>query len=122
KALAQSPELAELYRSDTAVQQIIDIGKRLEGLSRNAGMHAAGVVVADQPLDNLVPLYRSGDDILTQFEGPIVDKVGLLKIDFLGLRTLTTLQRSIELVKQTKGIDIDIEKIDFTDRKVLDLF
>jgi DNA polymerase-3 subunit alpha len=103
KALAQSPDLNEMYENDESVKQIIDIGKRLEGLCRNAGMHAAGVVVADQPLDELVPLYRSGDDILTQFEGPIVDKVGLLKIDFLGLRTLTVLQRSIDLVKSMKG-------------------
>ena len=122
KALAQVPELAELYRNDAQVKQIIDIGKRLEGLCRNAGMHAAGVVIADQPLENVLPLCKSGDDLLTQFEGPIVEKVGLLKMDFLGLRTLTTLQRSIELVKRTKGIDVDIEKIDFTDRKVLDLF
>jgi DNA polymerase III subunit alpha len=122
KALSQSPELAALMQSDGQVKQIIDIGKRLEGLCRNAGMHAAGVVIADQPLENLVPLYRAGDDILTQFEGPIVEKVGLLKMDFLGLRTLTTLQRSIELVKQTKHIDVDIEKIDFTDKNVLALF
>src|SRR5205814_3990277 len=78
---------------------------------------------ADQPLENLVPLYRDSDgNILTQFEGPIAEKCGLLKMDFLGLRTLTVLQRSIDLAKQTKSIEIDIEKIDFTDRKVLDLF
>ncbi|MGD0462504.1 MAG: DNA polymerase III subunit alpha [Tepidisphaeraceae bacterium] len=122
KALAQSPELAKLYEDDPQVKQIIDLGKRLEGLCRNAGMHAAGVVIADQPLENLIPLCKNGDDLLTQFEGPIVEKVGLLKMDFLGLRTLTTLQRSIDLVKQIKGIEIDIEKIDFTDRAVLDLF
>jgi DNA polymerase-3 subunit alpha len=122
KALKQSPELAKLAQEDSQVRQIIEIGKRLEGLCRNAGMHAAGVVIADQPLENLVPLYRAGDDILTQFEGPIVEKVGLLKMDFLGLRTLTTLQRSIELVKQTKNIDVDIEKIDFADKNVLALF
>jgi DNA polymerase-3 subunit alpha len=122
KALSQSPDLRKLYEEDPQVQQIIDTGKKLEGLCRNAGMHAAGVVIADQPLDNVVPLYKAGDDLLTQFEGPIVDKCGLLKMDFLGLRTLTTLQRSIDLVKQTKGIEIDIEKIDFTDRKVLELF
>jgi DNA polymerase-3 subunit alpha len=122
KALAQVPDLADLHNSDSQVQQIIAIGKRLEGLCRNAGTHAAGVVIADQPLENFVPLYKSGDDLLTQFEGPTVEKVGLLKMDFLGLRTLTVLQRSIDLVKQTKGIEIDIEKIDFTDKKVLDLF
>jgi DNA polymerase-3 subunit alpha len=122
KALGQSPDLRKLYEEDPQVQQIIDTGKKLEGLCRNAGMHAAGVVIADQPLDNVVPLYKAGDDLLTQFEGPIVDKCGLLKMDFLGLRTLTTLERSIDLVKKTKGISIDIEKIDFTDKKVLELF
>ncbi|HEX4056422.1 MAG TPA: DNA polymerase III subunit alpha [Tepidisphaeraceae bacterium] len=122
KALAQSPELAKMYNDDPQVKRIIDLGKRLEGLCRNAGMHAAGVVIADQPLENLVPLCKNGDDLLTQFEGPIVDKVGLLKMDFLGLRTLTTLQRSVDLVKQIKGIEIDIEKIDFTDKAVLELF
>jgi len=122
KALSQSPDLQKLYDEDEQVRKIIDIGKRLEGLCRNAGMHAAGVVIADQPLDNFLPLYKSGDDLLTQFEGPIVEKVGLLKMDFLGLRTLTTLQRSIDLVKKIKNIDIDIENIDFTDAKVLELF
>src|SRR5437762_11105239 len=92
-------------------------------MCRNAGCHAAGVIIADQPLDEIVPLYKDSDgNILTQFEGPVAEKCGLLKMDFLGLRTLTTLQRSIDLVKETKGIEIDIEQIDFTDRKVLDLF
>jgi len=122
KALKESGELRELYQNDPLVTQIIDIAKRLEGMCRNAGMHAAGVVIADQPLENFVPLYKSGDDILTQFEGQWVEKVGLLKMDFLGLRTLTTLNRAIQLVKQTKNIDIDIEKIDYKDAKVLALF
>jgi DNA polymerase-3 subunit alpha len=123
RALSESPDLAKLYGDDPQVKQIVDIARRLEGLCRHSGMHAAGVVIADQPLENFVPLYKTGDDqLLTQFEGPIVEKVGLLKMDILGLRTLTTLQRSIELVKRIKGIDIDIESVDFTDRKVLDLF
>jgi DNA polymerase-3 subunit alpha len=122
KALEQSPELAQMVESEAQVKNIVEIGKRLEGLCRNAGMHAAGVVIADQPLENFVPLYKAGDDILTQFEGPIVEKVGLLKMDFLGLRTLTNLQRSIELVKKIKGIDIDIESIDQTDKNVLAMF
>ncbi len=123
RALSGNPELRDLYNTNPSIRNVIDIGKRLEGMNRNAGCHAAGVVIADQPLDQLVPLYVDKDDnIITQFEGPIVDKVGLLKMDFLGLRTLTTLQRSIDLVKQTKKIDIDIERIDFADRKVLDLF
>jgi DNA polymerase III subunit alpha len=121
-ALKTIPDLAELHAADAQVRQIFSIGKRLEGLTRNAGTHAAGIVIADQPLENLVPLYVNKNDLLTQFEGPIVEKVGLLKMDFLGLRTLTVLQKSVELVKQTKGIAVDIEKIDFADKKVLDLF
>lgn len=137
KALTASPELNELYKNNLAIQDVINIAKRLEGLCRNAGCHAAGVVIADQPLENFVPLYKSGDDILTQFEGPIVEKVGLLKMDFLGLRTLSTLERALDLelqTRETRGgkpasdipLDsrgrIDIERINFADRKVLDLF
>ena len=78
---------------------------RLEGLCRNAGCHAAGVIIADQPLDQVVPLYKDSDgNILTQFEGPIAEKVGLLKMDFLGLRTLTTLDRSLDLELQTRPL------------------
>jgi DNA polymerase-3 subunit alpha len=137
KALGASPELKELYKGNPTIQNVINIAKRLEGLCRNAGCHAAGVVIADQPLENVVPLYKSGEDILTQFEGPIVEKVGLLKMDFLGLRTLTTLERSLDLELQTRQARdgklpdnvpmdargrIDIERIDFTDRKVLEMF
>jgi DNA polymerase-3 subunit alpha len=123
KALRQIPDLADLVNGNPTIKKVIDIAKRLEGMCRNAGCHAAGVVIADQPLENFVPLYKSSDDILmTQFEGPIVEKVGLLKMDFLGLRTLTTLHRSIDLVEHTKNIEIDIEKIDFTDKNVLALF
>jgi DNA polymerase-3 subunit alpha len=141
KALSQSPELAELYKSDAQVKQIIEIGRKLEGLCRNAGCHAAGVIIADQPLDELAPLYRDSDgNILTQFEGPIAEKVGLLKMDFLGLRTLSALTRSIDLEAQTRPrraapwapgqpvppLDekgrIDIEKIDLSDKNVLALF
>src|SRR5687768_10891655 len=123
KALKQVPELADLYNANPQARQIIDIGKRLEGLARNAGCHAAGVIIADQPLDEVVPLYRDSDgNILTQFEGPIAEKVGLLKMDFLGLRTLSTLTRSVELVKKTKDLDIDPEKVDLTDQNVFALF
>src|SRR3954469_13549733 len=102
-AMKQVPELMELYNSSPAIKQVIDLGKKLEGLCRNAGCHAAGVIIADQPLDSIVPLYKDSDDnVLTQFEGPISEKCGLLKMDFLGLRTLTTLTRSIDLEKQTR--------------------
>ena len=122
-ALKKVPELRDLYNTDPKVTKVIDIAKKLEGLCRNAGCHAAGVVIAEQPLDELVPLYRDKDgNVLTQYEGPIVEKCGLLKMDFLGLRTLTTLQRSIDLVRETKGIEIDIEAIPLDDQRVLDLF
>ena len=141
KAMDQVPDLAELYRSDPTIKQVIDLAQKLEGLCRNAGCHAAGVIIADQPLDNFTPLYRDSDgNILTQFEGPIAEKVGLLKMDFLGLRTLTTLTRSMELELQTRDnrpvkwtpnqppppLDaqqrIDIEKIDLTDKNVFGTF
>jgi DNA polymerase-3 subunit alpha len=123
QAREQSPELRELYQTDPMVRQIVDIGQRLEGMCRNAGCHAAGVIIADQPLDELVPLFKDKDDnILTQFEGPIAEKCGLLKMDFLGLRTLSVITRAVQLIRETRGIDIDIETIDLSDRKVLDLF
>lgn len=123
KALEGVPDLKSMYDTTPTVKKIIDIGQRLEGLCRNAGCHAAGVIIADQALDDIVPLYKDSDDnILTQFEGPVAEKVGLLKMDFLGLRTLSVVTRAVDLVKKNKGIVIDIEKIDLTDRKVLDLF
>ena len=123
KAIAAVPELKDLYQNNPQIQQIIDIAKKLEGLCRNAGVHAAGVIIADQALDDIIPLCKDKEDnVLTQFEGPISEKCGLLKMDFLGLRTLTTVTRAVDLVKQIKGVEIDIEKIDLTDKKVLDLF
>ncbi len=123
KALDHVPDLRAMYKENPTITQVIDIAKRLEGLCRNSGVHAAGVIIADQPLDDVIPLCRDKDgNVLTQFEGPISEKCGLLKMDFLGLRTLTTLTRSIELVKRTKGLSIDIEKIDFADKKVLETF
>ncbi len=93
KAIEQNPGIGRACTSPIRPSsKMIDIAKNLEGLCRNAGCHAAGVIIADQPLDNFAPLYRDSDgNILTQFEGPIAEKVGLLKMDFLGLRTLTTL-------------------------------
>jgi DNA polymerase-3 subunit alpha len=141
KAIAQTPDLSSLIRSDPKIKEVIDIARKLEGMCRNAGCHAAGVIIADQPLDNFAPLYRDSDgNVLTQFEGPIAEKVGLLKMDFLGLRTLTTLTRSLDLELATRdqrpikwspsqGVPpmdekgrIDIEKVDLADKNVLALF
>src|SRR3712207_6406636 len=104
KAMDQVPELKDLYNGNPTIKQVIDLGQKLEGLCRNAGCHAAGVIIADQPLDEIVPLYRDSEgNILTQFEGPVSEKCGLLKMDFLGLRTLTTLTRSIDLEQTTRA-------------------
>ena len=124
KAMESEPELKDWYKKDEAIRKVIDVGRRLEGLARHASVHAAGVVIADEPLTNFVPLYKSSgsDDIITQFEGPMVEKVGLLKMDFLGLKTLSVLERARSLVSEIHGVDIDLEKLDLTDREVFKLF
>ena len=124
KALKTEPELEASYNQSEEIRKVIDIGKKLEGLTRHASVHAAGVVIADEPLTNFVPLYKapSSDDIVTQFEGPMVEKVGLLKMDFLGLKTLSVLERACQLVKEVQAVEIDLEKLDITDVKVFELF
>ncbi len=123
-ALEQESDLKKMYDSDPRVKQLVDFGLRLEGLARHGGVHAAGVIIADEPLENLVPLARQSDsdDAITQWDGPTCDEVGLMKMDFLGLRTLTTIQRARELVQQRTGKDIDPEKIPLDDPAVYKLF
>ncbi|RMG35046.1 MAG: DNA polymerase III subunit alpha [Planctomycetota bacterium] len=108
-ALEESPELKHEYDTDPQVQELIDIAIRLQGLPRNAGTHAAGVVVGDKPLDNYLPLQTitGKTDIITQWDGPHVEKAGLLKMDFLGLRNLTILDKAVQNVKKSRGIEID---------------
>ncbi len=124
KALKTEPQLKEAYEQNAQAREVIDICKKLEGLARHASVHAAGIVIADEPLTNFVPLYKApdSDDITTQFEGPVVEKVGLLKMDFLGLKTLSVLERARKLVKDIHGQDIDLENLDVTDPKVFQLF
>jgi DNA polymerase-3 subunit alpha len=124
KALETEPELKQAYQQNELTRKVIDIGKKLEGLARHASIHAAGVVIADKPLTNFVPLYKppGSDDIVTQFEGPTVEKVGLLKMDFLGLKTLSVLERACRLVEDIHGLEIDLEKIDIGDPEVFELF
>jgi DNA polymerase-3 subunit alpha len=123
-ALEQEPQLKEWCEKDPRIQKVIDIGKRLEGLARHASVHAAGVVVADEALTNFLPLYKAPDseELITQFDGPTVEKVGLLKMDFLGLRTLSIIERARQLVKLGKRVDIDPNDLDLTDEKTLQLF
>ncbi len=124
KALEQEPELKRLYDQDERIHKVLDIARRLEGLARHASVHAAGVVIADVPLETLVPLHKpSGDDgeITTQFEGPTVEKVGLLKMDFLGLRTLSQIQLACELIERNHGVKLDLDNLDLTDQKVYEV-
>jgi DNA polymerase III subunit alpha len=123
-AMKTEPKLREAYESDPKTREVIEICRRLEGLARHASVHAAGVVIADEPLTNFVPLYKASDsdDIVTQYEGPMVEKVGLLKMDFLGLKTLSVLERARQLVEKNEGVKIDLEKIDIADGKVFELF
>ncbi len=124
KALKTEPELRRAYEQSELTKKVIDIGGKLEGLARHASVHAAGVVIADEPLTNFIPLYKApgSDDIITQYEGPTVERVGLLKMDFLGLKTLSVLERTCRLVRELHGVDIDLEKLDLTDPKVFELF
>jgi len=111
-AVKESPAMQQAYDSDTQVRQLIDTAKRLEGLVRNAGVHAAGVVISPRPLQELVPLYRTkNDEIVTAFDMVAIEKMGLLKMDFLGLTTLTILDDAVKLIKQTRNQQIDLSTI-----------
>jgi len=120
KALEREPELQRLHREDERIRKVLDVGRRLEGLARHASVHAAGVVIADQPLDTLVPLHKQADskDVTTQFEGPTVEKIGLLKMDFLGLRTLSQIHRCRALVRRSHGVELDMDALDLADQNV----
>jgi DNA polymerase-3 subunit alpha len=122
KALKQSPELKQAYNSEEATRELIDTAFVLEDLTRNASVHAAGVVIGDQPLVNLLPLKQDEDGaIVTQYAmGPVGD-LGLLKMDFLGLKTLTVIRNTCEMVKQTRGIDIPIDDLPLDDARTYDL-
>ena len=119
KALQMNPELRGLYESDPKVKELIDMSKRLEGLPRHTSMHAAGVVICSRPAEELVPLSRGADgSITTQFTMTTIEELGLLKMDFLGLRTLTVIRDAVALVKKSKGVSINIDQIDYDDKKV----
>lgn len=122
KALKQSPELKQAYESEETTRELIDTALILEDLTRNASVHAAGVVIGDQPLVNLLPLKTDEDGaIVTQYAmGPVGD-LGLLKMDFLGLKTLTVIRNTCEMVKRTKGITVDVDRLPLDDAKTYDL-
>ncbi len=122
-AKKDSPLLVEAIRSDKEVEKMIDIALRLEGLTRHAGVHAAGVVITPEPVDQYVPLYRTNkDEIVTQYDMRIVEKMGLLKMDFLGLRTLTVIDDAIKSILAQEGVKLEIEKLELDDPEVYRLF
>lgn len=121
KALDASTELRELYQKDEQVQELIEVSKRLEGLPRHSSMHAAGVVICQEPVDEYVPLSLGSDgSVTTQFVMTTLEELGLLKMDFLGLRTLTVIRDAVRLVEKNTGKKIDIDHIDYNDKAVLD--
>ena len=120
KALKQSPDLREAYQNDDEVRYLIDMAKRLEGLPRHTSMHAAGVVIGQRAMDEFVPLSRASDGtITTQFTMTTLEELGLLKMDFLGLRTLTVIQNAVRQAEENYGVHLVMEEIDYNDKDVL---
>ena len=121
KALNMNNELKALYEQDPQVKELIDMSKRLEGLPRHSSMHAAGVVICQESVDEYVPLSLGSDgSVTTQFVMTTLEELGLLKMDFLGLRTLTVIQNAVQLIEKNTGRWIDIDHIDYNDKAVLD--
>ncbi len=120
KALTMSQELRTMYEADEQIHTLIDMAKRLEGLPRHTSMHAAGVVISQRSVDEYVPLSRASDgSITTQFTMTTLEELGLLKMDFLGLRTLTVIQNAVKLAEKSTGISLDMDQIDYDDKAVL---
>jgi len=121
RALKIEPRLKELVKVNPQIAQLIETSKALEGLNRHASVHAAGVVIGDKPLTNYVPLFKSNDVISTQYSMKDLEKIGLLKMDFLGLKTLTLINECIEIIKKIEGVEININTIPFDDEKTYEL-
>jgi DNA-directed DNA polymerase III PolC len=133
ETLEQSPDFRREYEQDPQIRELVDIARKLEGMNRNVGKHAAGVVIANGPITDYVPVQRppkrnGGDDgasdattMTTQWEMGILEKVGMLKMDFLGLRTLTLIDNTVKLLKRTRGLDIDVYKLPLDDKDVYKL-
>jgi DNA polymerase III subunit alpha len=118
EAIQESPALGQVYESDSQVRQLLDTARKLEGLVRNAGMHAAGVVISPRPLIELVPLHRTkNDEIVTAFDMVAIEKLGLLKMDFLGLTTLTLLDDTLKLIAQTQAKHMQVDDIPLNDEQ-----
>ncbi len=121
KALEESDELKALYESDNKIKELIDTAKSVEGMPRNSSTHAAGIVITDRPVSDYVPLARNDESLVTQFTMTTIEELGLLKMDFLGLRTLTVINDCVKMVKK-KNPNFDIDKIPYDDINVYSLF
>ena len=121
KALEESDEFKALYDSDPEIKNLIDTAKSVEGMPRNSSTHAAGIVITDRPVSDYVPLARNDESVVTQFTMTTIEELGLLKMDFLGLRTLTVINDCVKMVKK-KNPEFDIEKISYDDKNVYSLF
>ncbi|MFH1354729.1 MAG: DNA polymerase III subunit alpha [Candidatus Omnitrophota bacterium] len=121
-AVESEQEIKNLYKNDPQITKLINIALKLEGLNRHASVHAAGVVIADKPLDNYTPLFETqGEQMTTGYSMGVLEKIGLLKVDFLGLRTLTVISETLKLIKKTQGKSIDIDKLPLDDSKTFEL-
>ena len=123
EALKQSPQLDSLRKSDEKVKDLVEVALRLEGLARHASTHAAGVVISPQPLTEIVPLYKSNkDEVTTQYDMNALERIGLLKMDFLGLTTLTVLDDAVRMIEQNRGVKIDLDTLPLDDQATYALF
>ena len=122
KALDISPDFKNSYEQDPVNKELIDVARAVEGMPRHTSTHAAGVVIASRAVDDFVPLSRNGDQITTQYNMIELEELGLLKMDFLGLRTLTVIKDTVDLIKENHGIEIDLDAIDENDPKTIKLF
>jgi DNA polymerase-3 subunit alpha len=121
KALDMNPELRTSYEEDRRVRELLDTARALEGMPRHASTHAAGVVISKRSMDEYVPLYLAEKGISTQFAMGTIEELGLLKMDFLGLRNLTVIRDALELIEQNHGVKIDLSGITYDDKAVYDL-
>ena len=121
EALQQDAELRQRYQTDDTVHRLFEVAFRLEGLARHASTHAAGVVIADKPLVEYAPLYQYNESVATQYAMESLERIGLFKFDFLGLRTLTTLRRAVEMIEARRGERVDLDRLDMADRATYEM-
>ncbi|MBV9470639.1 MAG: DNA polymerase III subunit alpha, partial [Abitibacteriaceae bacterium] len=121
EAIEQVKELGDLYNADSTIRSLCDTAQQIEGFTRHASRHACGVVIGKDRLDDLVPLEEKDGDVITQYHAKAVEKIGLVKMDFLGLQNNTVINDTLDLIKQRHGEDLNLEEIDLTDKKVYDM-